>query len=132
MDSPTQRAWSGYSFEQICLTHIKQIKHALGISGVQTTTSAWASNSEPGAQIDLIIDRRDHVVNVCEMKFSLNSFTIDKKYADELRNKIGIFKEEVKTRKSVFLTMITTFGLTKNQYSMSLVQNDLTMDVLFE
>jgi AAA+ ATPase superfamily predicted ATPase len=132
LDSPTQRAWSGYSFEQICLAHVKQIKHALGISGVQTTTSAWVSNSESRAQIDLLIDRRDHVINVCEMKFSLNTFTIDKKYAEELRNKIGAFTSEVKPRKSIYLTMITTFGLTRNQYSMSLVQNDLTMDVLFE
>lgn len=132
LDSPAQRAWSGYSFEQICLAHIKQIKQALGISGVQTATSAWVSNSQPGAQIDLLIDRRDHVINVCEMKYSLNTFTIDKKYAEELRNKIGVFTSEVKTRKSIYLTMITTFGLTRNQYSMSLVQNDLTMDVLFE
>jgi len=132
LDSPEQRAWSGYAFEQISLTHIKEIKQALGISGVQTNTSSWISTGRPGAQIDLIIDRRDHVINVCEMKFSLNSFTIDKKYAEELRNKIGIFKDESKTRKSVFLTMITTFGLNKNQYSMSLVQNELTMDVLFE
>ena len=132
LDSPAQRAWSGYSFEQVCLAHVRQIKHALGISGVQTTTTAWVSNSEPGAQIDLLIDRRDHVINVCEMKFSLNTFTIDKKYAEELRNKIGAFTSEVKTRKSIYLTMITTFGLTKNQYSISLVQNDLTMDVLFE
>jgi uncharacterized protein len=132
LDSPAQRAWSGYSFEQICLAHVKQIKQALGISGVQTATSAWVSNSEPRAQIDLLIDRRDHVINVCEMKFSLNAFTIDKKYAEELRNKIGAFTSEVKTRKSIYLTMITTFGLNKNQYSMSLVQNDLTMDVLFE
>jgi AAA+ ATPase superfamily predicted ATPase len=131
LDSPVQRAWSGYAFEQVCLAHINQIKQFLGISGVQTATSSWISSGRLGAQIDLLIDRRDHVINICEMKFSLNSFTIDKKYAEELRNKIGVFKEESKTRKSVFLTMITTFGLAQNQYSMSLVQNDLTMDVLF-
>lgn len=131
LDSPSLRAWSGYSFEQVCLIHIQQIKQALGISAVQTTTSAWVGRNEAGAQIDLLIDRRDHVINVCEMKFSLNKFTIDKKYAEELRNKIGVFTDEVKTSKSVFLTMITTFGLTKNDYAQSLVQNDLTMDVLF-
>lgn len=132
LDSPEQRAWSGYAFEQVCLAHVKEIKQALGISGVQTTTSSWVSNGSPGAQIDLVIDRRDQVINICEMKFSINQFTINKKYANELREKVRIFKEEVKTRKSVFLTMITTFGLTKNQYSTSLVQNDLTMDVLFK
>lgn len=132
LDSPEQRAWSGYAFEQVCLAHIKEIKHALGISGVQTMTSSWiGSSTGGGVQIDLVIDRRDHVINICEMKFSINNFKIDKKYAEELRNKIGVFKEETKTRKAIFLTMITTFGLNKNDYSSSLVQNDLTMDVLF-
>jgi uncharacterized protein len=131
LDSPEQRAWSGYAFEQVCLAHIQEIKQVLGINGIQTQTASWISNGKPAAQIDLLIDRRDQVINVCEMKFSIITFAIDKKYAEELRNKIGIFKTEVKTRKSVFLTMITTFGLAKNEYSMSLVQNDLTMDVLF-
>ncbi|WP_436490114.1 AAA family ATPase [Chitinophaga sp. ARDCPP14] len=133
LDSPEQRSWSGYAYEQVCLAHTKEIKKALGISGVQTTTSSWISTStDTGAQIDLVIDRRDQVINICEMKFSINNFTIDKKYAEELRNKIGIFKEETKTRKAIFLTMITTFGLNKNNYSNSLVQNSLKMDVLFE
>jgi hypothetical protein len=132
LDSPAQRAWSGYAFEQACLSHIPQIKKALGISGVQTTSSSWISRAHPkGAQIDLVIDRRDQVVNICEMKFSINDFTIDKKYAEELRNKISVFKEETATKKAIFLTMITSFGLTANSYS-SLVQNSLTMDILFE
>ncbi len=132
LDSPEQRAWSGYAFEQVCLAHIREIKQALGISGVQTATSSWIKTGMGSrTQIDLVIDRRDHVINICEMKFSINDFTIDKKYADELRNKVGVFKEETKTRKAVFLTMITTFGLNKNSYSMSLIQKDLTMDVLF-
>lgn len=130
LDSPEQRAWSSYAFEQVCLTHIGEIKKALGISGVQTTTSSWISTA--GAQIDLVIDRRDQVINICEMKFSINNFTIDKKYAEELRNKVGIFRQETKTRKAIFLTMITTFELNKNNYSNSLVQNSLKMDVLFD
>lgn len=133
LDSPEQRSWSGYAFEQVCLAHTKEIKQALGISGVQTTTSSWISTgASTGAQIDMVIDRRDQVINICEMKFSINNFTIDKKYAEELRNKIGIFREETKTRKAIFLTMITTFGLNKNNYSDSLVQNSLKMDILFE
>jgi hypothetical protein len=132
LNSPEQRAWSGYAFEQVCLAHIREIKQALGISGVQTRTSSWIrTGTGPGVQIDLVIDRRDHVINICEMKFSINNFTIDKKYAEELRNKIGVFRMETKTRKAIFLTMITTFGLNKNAYSTSLVQNDLTMDILF-
>jgi uncharacterized protein len=133
IDSPTHRAWSGYAFEQVCLYHIQQLQQALGISGMQTQVSSWRSASDKrGAQIDLIIDRRDQVINLCEMKFSINPFVISKKYADELRNKIGCFKSETLTRKAVFLTMITTFGVTNNQHSGSVVQNDLTMDVLFQ
>jgi uncharacterized protein len=132
IDSPQHRAWSGYAFEQVCLYHLEQIKKALGISGIETNTSSWRSkNSKNGAQIDLVIDRRDQVVNLCEMKFSVNEFEIDKKYDAELRNKVGTFRTETKTRKSVFMTLITTFGLQKNQYYGN-VQNDLKMDVLFE
>jgi len=132
LDSPKQRAWSGYAFEQACLSHIQQIKNALGISGVQTETSSWiSSTSSQGAQIDLIIDRRDQVINICEMKFSINAYTIDKKYAEELKNKLSVFRRETKTRKALFLTLITSFGLIKNTYE-SLIQNQLTMDILFE
>lgn len=132
LDSPEYRAWSGYAFEQVCLAHIDQIKQALGISGVQTATSAWLGEKEgQKAQIDLVIDRRDQVVNLCEMKFSINPFSIDKSYSDVLRNKIGLFKEITGTNKAVFLTMITTFGLVRNDHAMTLVQNDLSMEVLF-
>jgi uncharacterized protein len=132
IDSPKYRIWSGYAFEQVCLYHFTQIKQALGISGVQTSVSAWRSKSKTeGAQIDLVIDRRDQVINLCEMKYSINPFAIDKKYAEELRDKAGIFKSETNTRKSVFLTMITTFGLKSNNYSTGLIQNDLKMDILF-
>ena len=133
IDNPKYRAWSGYAFEQVCLSHSPCIKKALGISGIQTMTSSWrSSSSESGAQIDLIIDRRDQIVNLCEIKFSINPYSIDKKYAETLRNKIGVFKQETGTRKSVFLTFIATFGLIPNQYSMGLVQNDFDMSILFE
>ena len=117
IDNHQQRAWSGYAFEQVCLYHLQQIKQGLGISGIQTHTSSWrSSNSENGSQVDLVIDRRDQVVNLCEMKYSINPFVIDKKYGEELRNKIGTFKYETKTRKSIFLTLITTFGVQQNSY----------------
>lgn len=132
LDSPEYRSWSGYAFEQVCLAHIDQIKQALGIAGVQTATSAWTGEKDgQKAQIDLVIDRRDQVVNLCEMKFSIQPFTIDKAYSNVLRNKIGLFKTISATNKAIFLTMITTFGLNRNEYSMSLVQNELTMAVLF-
>lgn len=132
IDSPAHRAWAGYAFEQVCLYHLSQIKQALGISGIQTSASSWRATSGQGAQIDLIIDRRDQVINLCEMKYSINPYVIDKKYADELRNKVGTFKTETNTRKSVFLTMITSFGVQPNMHSIGLVQNSITMDALFE
>ena len=127
IESPTFRSWSGYAFEMVCLHHVKQIKKALGISGVQTSVSTW---NVPDAQIDLLIDRKDHVINICEMKFSINPFSINKKYAENLRNKLGIFRAQSRTKKALFLTMITTYGIESNKYS-GMVQNDLDMDVLF-
>ena len=127
MQTPSFRAWSGYAFEMVSLHHISQIKKALGVSGVQTSVSSWHSKH---AQIDLVIDRKDQVVNLCEMKFSIHPFAINKKYAEELRKKIGTFQEVTKTRKALFLTLITTFGLASNKYHY-LAQNILTMDDLF-
>ncbi len=133
IDNPTWRAWSGYAFEQVCLYHISQIKKALGISGVLSEVSSWRGGSnENKVQIDLVIDRRDQVINLCEMKFSISPFLIDKNYAINLQNKIGTFKNETMTKKSVFLTMVTTFGLKQNSYATGFIQNDLTMDVLFD
>ena len=133
IDTPSYRAWSGYAFEQICLYHIQQIKNALSIGGVISHTSAWKSQtSTKGAQIDLIIDRRDQVINICEMKFSIESYTITKSYANQLRQKMATFRAETKTRKALYLTMITTYGLNQNMHSRGLVQHDLTMDLLFE
>jgi uncharacterized protein len=133
LDNPEVRTWSGYAFEQICLSHLSAIKKALGISGIQTISSAWlGSYDNQKAQIDLVIDRRDHVITICEMKFSIHPFIIEKKYADDLRTRIGIFKQSTGTSKAIFLTFITTFGLVKNEHAMSLVQNSFTMDILFQ
>jgi hypothetical protein len=131
IDTPQHRSWSGYAYEQVCLAHVQQIRQRLGISGVHCKYAAWRSKeSENGAQIDLLIDRNDAVINLCEMKYSIHPFTIDKKYAENLRNKIGIFKEETKTPKSLYLTFITTFGLRTNEYS-GMVQNEVIMEDLF-
>jgi hypothetical protein len=90
MDNPEVRAWSGYAFEQICMAHLSQIKHALGIGSVQTQSSVWQGcEGLNAAQVDLVIDRRDQAINLCEMKFSINRFVIDKAYAESLRQKIS-------------------------------------------
>lgn len=134
--SASWRSWSGLAFERCCLKHVPQIKKALGIGGVYTEESAWRhlprTKKEQGAQIDLLIDRKDFVINLCEIKFSEQAFVIDKKYAAELENKRMVFKTETDTRKSVFLTLITSFGLKENEYAIRLVQNTVTMESLFQ
>ncbi|WP_316837416.1 AAA family ATPase [Pedobacter nutrimenti] len=127
------RSWSGYAFEGICLKHTDNIKQALGISGVFTENSAWrhAPRTGNGAQIDLLLDRQDNIISICEMKFSNSEFVIDKTYAAELQQKLDVFRRESKTKKTLFLSMITTYGVKNNVYSIGLVQNQVTMDDLF-
>lgn len=134
IDSPSYRAWSGYAFEQVCLYHLQQIKEALSIAGVISHSSSWRSKTakgKKGAQIDLVIDRRDQVINLCEMKFSIAPFVITKAYASQLQQKISTFRTETQTKKAIYLTMITTYGLKENSYAVNLVQNSLEMEVLF-
>ena len=132
IDNPLHRAWSGYAFEQLCLMHAPQIRRKLGISGVTTYSSSWRSkDSEVGAQIDLVIDRRDRVINLCEMKYADNEFTITKEYDKVLRNKRSVFKEETRTRKTVHTTMITTYGVKHNEYWGN-IQSEVILDDLFE
>lgn len=126
------KIWSGFSFENICLKHINQIKEALKITGIYTKTGSWIEkNKTQGAQIDLLIDRTDNIINLCEIKFYNSEYAITKPYADNLRNKLIVFKEKTKTKKNIFTTMITTYGLIKNKYSLQYVQNEITMDDLF-
>jgi AAA+ ATPase superfamily predicted ATPase len=127
IESPMYSAWSGYAFEMVCLHHVREIKRALGISGVQSSVYAWAADD---AQIDLVIDRKDQVINLFEIKFSIRPFAIDKPYSDVLRNKIGSFRQHTGTSKALFLSFLSTFGLVSNTYS-HIAQNNLTMDVLF-
>ncbi len=126
------RIWSGFSFETICMKHLDQIKAGLKISGIHSIQGSWIEKSvQNGAQIDLLIDRDDNVINLCEMKFYNTEYAIDKKYAKEIANKVNIFTSSTKTKKSVFVTFITTYGLISNNYSKQYVQNELTMDCLF-
>ncbi|MCY7293696.1 MAG: ATP-binding protein [Ferruginibacter sp.] len=126
-DSTAYRTWAGFAFEKVCIYHAEQIKAALGIGAVQTQTYAWQTK---GAQIDLVMDRRDGIINLFEIKFSINTFLIDKKYDAILRNKTGMFKQVTNTKKAVHLVMITTFGVVSNTYSNGL-QNNITLNELF-
>ena len=128
------KAWSGYAFENICMLHTNQIKAALGISGVFSTNNSWkfaGNNTLPGAQIDMIIDRADQIINLCEAKFTRDNFIITKSYAAQLRLKKTIFNQVTKTKKTTFNTLITTHPALKNQYYMDEIDNEITMDKLF-
>ena len=128
-------AWSAYAFENICMLHINQIKKALGISGVYATTSSWkfaGNDALPGTQIDMIIDRADQTINLCEAKFTQENFAITKSYATQLRLKKSVFKQATQTKKAIFTTLLTTFPALKNQYYLGEVDNEITMEKLFE
>jgi len=129
--SAKHRAWSGYAFEQVCMQHAAEIRKKLGISGVVTYSAAWRSKqSTPAAQIDLLIDRNDGIINLCEMKYSEDEFAIDKKYDENLRTKKATFVRETKTRKGVHITLVTTYGVKRNEYWHN-IQSEITMENLF-
>src|SRR5690606_24176759 len=88
-------------------------------------------NQQDGIQIDLLIDRQDQCINLCEMKFNTGKFSIDKKYAESLRQKDSLFRQYSGTRKSIFLTAITTFGVQDNLHKTGLIQNEVIMDAFF-
>lgn len=132
--SSAVKAWLGFSFESVCLSHVEQIKNKLGISGISTTCSIWrktGSDESQGAQIDLLIERSDRVINVCEIKYSELKYTISKDYADNLRNKMSIFAADTATTKTLSLVMITTYGIVQGKNS-GIVNNEVVMDDLFK
>ena len=127
--------WEGLAFERICLLHVPQIKMALGISGVSANVFSWyAKNDEvlgAGTQIDMLIDRADNAINICEIKYCKSEYIISKDYETNLRNKITRFQLETKTQKTIRLVLITTLGLKNNIYS-DFIQNTLTINDLFK
>ncbi len=134
--SQEYKIWCGYAFENLCMKHTETIKKALGISGVQTEVNSFVHKKndtyEKGFQIDMLIDRRDDVINICEMKFYSDEFSISSEYAKNLRTKKEGLKAVTTTNKMIHMTFVTTYGVLGNQNKIDLVDNDLTIDVLFE
>lgn len=136
-NSQSVKSWSGFAFERVCLQHINQIKKAMGIAAVATTEHAWryvpskGDADNHGVQIDLIIDRNDNVLSLCEMKWSADEYVIDKKYNSELLYKAKVLQSETKTKKDIYLTMITTYGVKHNEYYNN-IQSEVVLDQLFE
>lgn len=130
----TFKAWSGYAFESICLKHVSSIKKALNIAGIYSISSSFykqSSANEKGIQIDLLIDRNDQVINLCEIKFYNKEISISRDFAKNLKEKGDLFQEITNTKKQLFWVLITTFGLKHNEHSLGLITNTLTIDDLF-
>lgn len=120
VSSPSFKSWSGLAFEQICYEHIDKIYEALGIDGIHAEHSTWhtsATEDYPGVQVDLLIDRADNVINLCEIKYASNPFVIKKDYAKKLQTKVAVFEQHIPKRKVIFPTMITSYGLVENTHS---------------
>ncbi len=135
INTPTRNSWEGLAFERVCFLHYKQIKQALGISGVLTSIYSWRVDDDPeggrGAQIDMVIDRADRVVNLCEMKFSTREFAVTKDIDLAMRNKMGRFVESVGRNKAMHLTLITPHGVKNNMYQFAF-DRVITADDLFK
>ena len=130
--SPRITVWRGFAFENVCFNHIEQIKSALGISGISTTQSAWSSRGgdEEGTQIDLIIDRADNVVNMCELKFYSNDFNVENKYYRILLSRQELLGGMISPKKVIHQTLVTTYGLQYSEYS-GIFDHVIIMDDLF-
>ena len=131
-------SWEGYAFEQVCLHHIPQIKKKLGINGILTNVCTWSmrggtndhGEKQPGAQIDLIIDRSDKTINLCEMKFVSHTYVITPEYSEWMIRRRELFKQNTGTKKTLHLTMVTSFGIEHNAAWQN-IQSEVLMDDLF-
>jgi len=135
MTDATQ-AWQGLSFELICLIHLQQIKNALKIGGISTEASSWRvvadkEKGTDGAQIDLVISRADRMIHLCEMKFSVNPYSITSAYEQKIRNRMATFAENTKTTYGLLVTFVTVFGVADGIHS-SLLHSEVTANDLFQ
>jgi len=128
------KTWSGYTFEGICIKHLPQIKKALSIGGVYAISSSFykkGTATEKGTQIDLILDRKDQIINLFEIKFYQEEFVITKSYAKTLQEKQRVFKKTTTSQKMISWIFIAPFGLKHNQHSLDLIYNVLDLEALF-
>ncbi|MES2200181.1 MAG: ATP-binding protein [Chlamydiota bacterium] len=133
--TPSWYPWAGYAFENICLKHILKIKEALAIGGVSTIASHWQYSplkDERGAEVDLVIDRADDCINLCEIKFCNSEYVMSKQDSEDLERKKNVFKEKTQTKKAIFTTLITPYGALENIHYRSSVHNQLTLDCFFK
>jgi hypothetical protein len=121
--TPLYYSWCGLAFERVCLYHIGQIKAALGIEGIISNVCSWRSDAAvadtkaKGAHIDLVIERNDNVIDLCEIKYTKEKFTVTADYNEVIQNKRARFIEEVKTDQAIHLVLISANEVQKNDYS---------------
>lgn len=132
INTPEVNTWMGLAYERICMAHVRQIKHALRIDGISTVTYSWRSKTtRPAAQIDIIIERADRIVNICEVKYCQDEYVLDKEEYDKINKRKSTFIHETGLRHTPWLTMITTEGLALGKYT-DMIQSQLRLDDLFE
>lgn len=133
--APAWKSWSGLAFEAVCFKHITLIREALSIS-VMANIGSWRystkNKEDQGAQIDLLFDRDDDVVTLCEIKYTENPFEIDKQTRINLMNKMGVYRKQTETQKQIFFVLISSSGLKQNLYSEELITNVVTLKDLFK
>lgn len=134
--TPKHNTWCGLAFERVCLCHISQIKKKLGISGILTNEYAWrsaknAQSGTPGVQIDLLIDRSDGIIDICEMKYAKEPYHITEDYCNALNRKGDVLKRVTATKKAIHTVMVTTEGVAHNQYWGD-IQAEVTLNDLFD
>ncbi len=131
INSPGYNSWRGNSFEIVCLNLIDQIKASLGISGIETKEFAWRSKAENGAQVDLVISRKDGVINLCEMKYTNEDYSIDADEYKKIQNRLAQFQKESGTKDAIHVTIVCGTGFKQNKYS-GIIQNTILGDDLFD
>lgn len=130
INTPTINSWFGLAFEHVCMAHIRQIRHALGLDRIAVEYYGWRNKQNGHEQADMIIERADSLINFCEVKYSKGLFVIDKEEDLKMKNRMEAFAMQSKTGCGLLPTWITTFGISPNQYSAD-VQYQVTIDDLF-
>ena len=131
LNTPALNAWLGLAFEHVCTTHITQIRHALGLDRIAVEFYSWRNNQPPKAQVDMIIERADHLINLCEIKYTYAEYTITASEATNMKNRIAAFQRESNTKSGILPTWITPYGLFSNEYAVE-VQYQVTLEDLFQ
>jgi len=136
--TPKWFSWAGYAFESVCYKHLNQIRRALDLSPTAIPNS-WRYTPEKndhaevsGAQIDLLFDRQDNSITVCEIKYTNKPFIIDKQYMQVLENKVKVFKTKTRTKKDIFMALVASDGIKENSYSDNLISKIVNIDDLFQ